>query len=80
VRYRDGWYPNRGGYLSRIPELRRLAAEGGRGEIPIMADVGAADEATIQRHLQAGGERCLYGVPAEGRDAALRRLEAPAIG
>lgn len=75
VRYCDGWYPNRGDYLGRIPELRRLAAEAGRGEILITADPGAANKATIERHLQAGVERCIYWVPADGRDAVLRRLE-----
>ena len=75
VRYGDGWCPNRGDYLGRIPELRRLAAEAGRREIPITANAGAADQATIERHLKAGVERCVYWVPAKGRDAALRRLE-----
>src|SRR3982074_573220 len=30
VRYADGWMPNRGNFMERIPELRRLTEEAGR--------------------------------------------------
>ena len=66
VRYCDGWYPNRADYLGRIPELRRLAAEAGRGDIPITAGPDAADRATIERHMQAGVQRCSTGCPRTG--------------
>jgi len=74
-RYGDGWMPNRGDYLSRIPEARRLAEEVGRAiEITtyIPPNGGAAD---IERYAEAGVDRVLSYVPAEGRDAGLRALE-----
>jgi probable F420-dependent oxidoreductase len=76
VRYADGWMPNRGDFMARIPELRRLAEEAGRGPIPVTAygspHGGAAE---IERFREGGVERVIYYVPADGRDAALRRLE-----
>ena len=76
VRYADGWMPNRGDYLARIPELQRMAAEAGRGPIPVTA-YGTADggAAEIERFRDSGIERVIYYLPADGRDAALRRLE-----
>ena len=76
VRYADGWMPNTGDFLSRIPELQRLAEEAGRGPIQVTAygrDGGGAAE--IERFRDAGVERVIYYVPADGRDAALRKLE-----
>jgi len=34
VAYADGWMPNRGADLPRIPELQELAAAAGRGHLP----------------------------------------------
>jgi probable F420-dependent oxidoreductase len=76
VRYADGWMPNRGDIVGRIPELHRLAEEAGRGPIPVTAygsEGGGAAE--IERYLDAGVERMIYYVPADGRDAALSKLE-----
>jgi probable F420-dependent oxidoreductase len=76
VRYADGWMPNRGDFLGRIPELQRLAEEAGRGPIPVSSygslRAGAAD---IERYRAAGLERVIWYVPASGRDDALRALE-----
>jgi probable F420-dependent oxidoreductase len=76
VRYADGWMPNRGDFLPRIPELRRMAEEAGRGPIQVSTygtqDGGAAE---IERLRDAGVDRLIYYVPPDGRDAALRRLE-----
>jgi hypothetical protein len=68
--------PNRGDIVGRIPELHRLAEEAGRGPIPVTAygsEGGGAAE--IERYLDAGVERMIYYVPADGRDAALSNLE-----
>jgi probable F420-dependent oxidoreductase len=76
VRYADGWMPNRGDFLGRIPELQRMAEEAGRGPIPVSSygslRAGAAD---IERYRAAGLERVIWYVPASGRDDALRALE-----
>ena len=76
VRYADGWMPNRGDIVGRIPELQRMAQDAGRGLIPVTAygsEGGGAAE--IERLRDAGIERVIYYLPADGRDAALRKLE-----
>src|SRR3982074_1245374 len=67
VRYADGWMPNRGDFLSRMPELQRLAAEAGRGPIPVSAYGKPAPE-EIERFIKAGVERAIYYVPSDDRD------------
>jgi probable F420-dependent oxidoreductase len=74
VRYADGWMPNRGDFLARIPELRRLAQEAGRGEIPVSA-YGRPVPADIERFIEAGVARAIYYLPSDDRDAALFGLE-----
>lgn len=74
VRYADGWTPNRGDVIQRIPELREMAKVAGRGHIPVsFYPKPGAEE--IERVEKAGVERCIYYVPADGRDAALRKLD-----
>jgi probable F420-dependent oxidoreductase len=74
VRYADGWMPNRGDVIERIPELQRMANDAGRGPIPVSyyPKPGAEE---IERVAKAGVDRCIYYVPADGRDAALKKLE-----
>lgn len=74
VRYGDGWMPNRGSVVERIPELQSLARAAGRGHIPVTA-YPRADARDIERYAQAGVDRCIYWVSPDGRDAALRKLE-----
>ncbi len=74
VHYADGWMPNRGDLTARIPELRQLEAEAGRGPIPITA-YPKPDAAELDRLQAAGVDRCIFYIPADGRDAALTRLE-----
>lgn len=76
VRYADGWMPNRGDVVGRVPELQRMAQDAGRGSIPVTAygsERGGAAE--IERFREAGVERVIYYLPADGRDPALRKLE-----
>jgi len=74
VRYADGWMPNRGEVVERIPELQRLAADAGRERIPVTyyPKPGAEE---IERVARSGVDRCIYYVPPDGRDAALKRLD-----
>jgi probable F420-dependent oxidoreductase len=74
VAYADAWMPNRGADLPRIPELQELARAAGRGLIPVTT-YPKADAAAIERAIEAGVERCIWYVPASGRDQALARLE-----
>lgn len=74
VRYADGWMPNRGDVIERIPELQELAGAAGRGHIPVSFYPKPA-AAEIERMAAAGVERCIYYVPPDGRDQALSKLE-----
>ena len=74
VRYADGWMPNRGDVVERIPELQRLAQEAGRGPIPVTYYPKATSQ-EIERLARAGVERCIWYVPPDGRDPALKRLD-----
>jgi probable F420-dependent oxidoreductase len=75
VGYADGWMPNRGDILGRIPELQRMAEAAGRGRIEVTTYGTRGDAAEIERWRDAGVDRLIYYVPPDGRDAALRRLE-----
>lgn len=74
VRFADGWMPNRGDFLERIPELQRLARDAGRGPIPVTA-YARPDPQQIERCIAAGVERIIYYLPSDGRDAALTALD-----
>jgi probable F420-dependent oxidoreductase len=74
IRYGDGWMPNRGDVLKRIPELRDMAKAAGRGHIPVSYYPKATAE-DIERSGEAGVERCIWYVPPDGREQALMRLE-----
>lgn len=74
VAYADGWMPNRGDDLARIPQLRELAQAAGREPLPVTI-YPKAEPAAIERAIAAGVERCIYYVPPEGRDQALARLD-----
>ncbi len=74
VRYADGWMPNRGQVVERMPELQRLAEAAGRGPIPVTAYTKESRE-EIERMASGGVERLIFYVPPDGRDAALRKLE-----
>jgi probable F420-dependent oxidoreductase len=74
VAYADGWMPNRGDVLSRVPELRELAKTAGRGDIPITTYPRATKE-DIEQMQNAGVDRCIYYVPPDGRDQALAGLD-----
>jgi probable F420-dependent oxidoreductase len=73
VAYADGWMPNRGNDLARIPELQELARAAGRRPIPVTT-YPKAEAAAIEEAAKAGVERCIWYVPPDGRDQALARL------
>ncbi len=74
VRYADGWMPNRGDVVERIPELQRMAKAAGRDPIPVTYYPKASAE-EIERLARAGVERLIWYVPPDGRDAALKKLD-----
>jgi probable F420-dependent oxidoreductase len=73
VAYADEWMPNRGAALERIPELREMAQAAGRAHIPVTF-YPRDTAADIERAAEAGVERCIYYVPADGRAPALTKL------
>ena len=74
VRYADGWMPNRGNAIERIPELQEMARAAGRGHIPVTY-YPKPTASEIERVANAGVDRCIYYVPPDGRDSALSKLE-----
>ena len=73
VAYADGWMPNRGADLPRIPELQEQAKAAGRGHIPVTI-YPKAEASAIEQAAEAGVERCIWYVPPDGRDPALAKL------
>jgi probable F420-dependent oxidoreductase len=74
VRYADGWMPNRGEVVERIPELQRAARAAGRTPIPVSYYPKATAQ-EIERLARVGVDRLIWYVPPDGRDAALKKLE-----
>jgi alkanesulfonate monooxygenase SsuD/methylene tetrahydromethanopterin reductase-like flavin-dependent oxidoreductase (luciferase family) len=78
VAYGDEWMPIHGrGPLveDRIPELERLAAEAGRGSIPVSLFHAPRDEAEIARLASRGVRRFIFGLPPAGADEVLPVVE-----
>lgn len=74
IAYADEWMPNRGAALQRIPELREMEEQAGRGHIPVTfyPQAGAGD---IERAAASGVERCIFYLPPDGRAPALTKLD-----
>src|SRR2546430_17373119 len=73
VRYADGWMPNRGDVLERIPELQRMAGEAGRGQRPVTYYT-RANAQEIKESAKAGDERVILVVLPARRHARLKTL------
>ncbi len=66
--YCDGWMPQpeRGRPMSeRIPELQRLAAERGRGPIPVSLFGVKADPGQLEEFARLGVDRIIFSLPVE---------------
>lgn len=78
VDFGDEWMPLRGrgsGALAdRIAELQELAAERGRGPIPVTLFGAKPDTDAIQRYAEAGVSRCLFWLPSAPAADVLPRL------
>ncbi|HXN91297.1 MAG TPA: LLM class F420-dependent oxidoreductase [Candidatus Sulfotelmatobacter sp.] len=74
VCYADGWMPNRGQVVERIPELQEMANAAGRAPIPVTCYPKASAE-EIEQLAKAGVDRLIWYVPPDGRDPALKKLE-----
>lgn len=71
--YGDEWMPiaGRARLAEKIPELQRLAAERGRGEVPVTVYGCRADRDVIRHYGEAGVGRCLLMLPSEPADVVL---------
>ena len=80
LRYGDHWMPNREWDLeTRIPELRRRAAEAGKPRPEVTYFGADLDGAMVERLARAGVDRVLLHLPPAGRDdveAAVDRAAA----
>jgi probable F420-dependent oxidoreductase len=79
IEYGDAWLPIlgrvRGDIKEKIGELNDLAAEKGRGPIPVTAFGARPDEATIEEYEAAGLERCVFWLPPAQADEVMPVLE-----
>ena len=78
VAYGDEWMPNAfspDALSARVAELQRLAADAGRGRIPVSVFGSRPDAATVERFASAGADRVTFWVPSEGRDVVLPLVE-----
>jgi probable F420-dependent oxidoreductase len=79
VEYGDEWMPILGRgqvpFAERVAELRRLAKEAGRGEIPVTIFGCPADRALVERREEEGASRVVFWLPPVDKDEALSRLK-----
>ncbi len=78
IEYGDGWIPigGRRGFSieERIPQLQRMAAGAGRGEIPVSIFGVPPDPKVIEGYEAMGVSRCVFGLPARSAEDVLPRL------
>jgi probable F420-dependent oxidoreductase len=71
VAFGDEWMPNRmtdDDTVARVAELQSLAADAGRGSIPVTVVGMKPDAARIERVEQGGVHRVVFWLPAQGQD------------
>ena len=81
LEYGDGWVPLRvpvselEEFGGRIAELRRRAADAGRGHLPVTLYGAAAKPAALESYAAAGVDRVLFELPDADGDDVLRLLD-----
>src|SRR3989442_2658335 len=81
IEFGNGWMPiSRPGQnpVAKIPELRQRAERAGRDPKSISIGIFFAkpDKAALDGLRTAGVNRAIFGLPSEGRDAILPKLDA----
>lgn len=77
----DGWMPRRitgdgvAALAGRVAELRRRAADAGRGRPSVTIFGAVPDRAVLDACAEAGVDRVLFELPDAGEDEVLRRLD-----
>ena len=75
----DEWMPNRGGpeqVGARVAELRRRAADAGRGHIPVGYFGVKPERDKVERFREAGLDRLIFYVPPVGEEEAVGYLDS----
>ncbi len=78
VRYGDGWMPLPRGdadWTPRVRELQALAAQAGRGEIPVTLFFAPPDPEKLRALESAGVARSLFYLPSAEADVVLPKLD-----
>jgi probable F420-dependent oxidoreductase len=77
VRYGDGWFPNAssGDPKDYMPQFRQMAAEAGRGPLPVTIGGAPEDLVQLQRLRDLGAVRANVSLPAESADKILPILD-----
>jgi probable F420-dependent oxidoreductase len=80
IAFADGWMPNWGlqsneELVARVEELQRLAADAGRGPIPVTVYAPRSKPEVLEPLAEAGVERAVLWVPPATRDEVAPRLE-----
>jgi probable F420-dependent oxidoreductase len=79
VEYGDGWMPIPGRsevpLSERIAGLNRLAAEAGRGPLPVSIYGARPQPELLQEYAEAGVERCIFWLPSAPAEEALPFLD-----
>ena len=81
VEYGDGWMPILRPHtnpVEKIPALREHLRQAGRDPktAPVSLFFAPPKREGLDALAAAGVERAIFGIPAEGRDAVLPRLDA----
>ena len=80
IEYGDGWIPI-GGFRTpeslqrRIEELQRLAADAGRGPIPVTLFGAPMRKEQLEAYAAIGVERCVFFMPPAAAEVVLPRLK-----
>lgn len=81
LEFGDEWLPqnvtadNIDDFAQRGAELQRRAADAGRGQIPMTLFNAQPDPEMVERYAAAGVTRCVFLLPAGGREEVLPRMD-----
>ena len=81
LEYGDEWMPigGRGSDLAeRIQELQRMAADAGRGQVPVTIFGVRPDAAVVQHYAEIGVTRCVFPLPSAPSETVLPLLDRQA--
>jgi probable F420-dependent oxidoreductase len=79
IAYGDGWMPipfrNPAPLSERIQELNRMAAEAGRGRIPVTVYGAQPREEVLNHYAEIGVDRCIFWMPSATEADAMVLLD-----